>query len=120
MARCGACVLRPSCRRGALRKQTRDGRAAAEFALVCNGKEMPVSVNSENLLKTFPRGPYTTARTHQMNSVFEFEFHNRRIAESTKLMVEAGTLAQPRGSAPVCLPGDVATRPARMERRAQH
>lgn len=97
-------------------EETTDGRAAAEFALVCNGKEMPVSVNSENLLKTFPRGPYTTARTHQMNSVFEFEFHNRRIAESTKLMVEAGTLAQPQGSAPVCLAGDVAAREAQMQR----
>jgi hypothetical protein len=61
-----------------------------------NGKEMPVSVNSETLLKTFPRGPYTTARTHQMKSVFEFDFHNNRIAESTKLMVEAGTLAAPK------------------------
>ena len=57
-----------------------------------------MSVNSENLLKTFPRGPYTTARTHQLNSVFEFDFHNRRIAESTKLMVEAGTLTQPKGA----------------------
>lgn len=70
--------------------------AAPEFVLVCNGKSMPVSVNSENLLKTFPRGPYTTARTHQMKSVFEFDFHNSRIAESTKLMVEAGTLEAPK------------------------
>ena len=62
-----------------------------------------MSVNSENLLKTFPRGPYTTARTHQMNSVFEFEFHNRRIAESTQLMVEAGTLTQPKGQCILCM-----------------
>jgi len=31
-----------------------------------NGKEQAVTVNSEQLLKTFPRGPYTTARTHQV------------------------------------------------------
>jgi len=70
--------------------------AAPDFALICNGKEQAVTVNSEQLLKTFPRGPYTTARTHQMNSVFEFDFHNARIAESTKLMVEAGTLPPPK------------------------
>eukprot|EP00277_Geminigera_cryophila_P018211 CAMPEP_0179459044 /NCGR_PEP_ID=MMETSP0799-20121207/42447_1 /TAXON_ID=46947 /ORGANISM="Geminigera cryophila, Strain CCMP2564" /LENGTH=298 /DNA_ID=CAMNT_0021260607 /DNA_START=159 /DNA_END=1055 /DNA_ORIENTATION=- len=70
--------------------------ASPDFSLICNGKEMAVSVNSETLLKTFPRGPYTTARTHDINSVFEFDFHNSRIAESTKLMVEAGTLNAPK------------------------
>lgn len=49
-------------------------------------------INSEELLKTYPRGPYTTARTHELKHVFEFDFHNRRISESTDLMVKAGTL----------------------------
>ena len=77
---------------------------APEFALICNGEEAAVSVNSEALLKTFPRGPYTTARTHLTNSVFEFEFHVNRIAESTKLMVGAGTLAKPKELATLAAP----------------
>lgn len=67
----------------------------AECLLVCNGEEQSCDLLSEQFLLSFPRGPYTTARTHLQNSVFEFEFHNRRIAESTKLMVEAGTLPRP-------------------------
>ncbi|EKX52855.1 hypothetical protein GUITHDRAFT_161095 [Guillardia theta CCMP2712] len=66
------------------------------FCLICNGEEVPCRLNSEQLLKSLPRGPYTTARTHMHKFVFEFEFHNSRIAESTQLMVQAGSLLKPR------------------------
>jgi hypothetical protein len=59
-----------------------------------------VTCQSEQLLKTFPRGPYTTARTHTGNHIFEFEFHNRRISESTRLMVDAESLKKPARSPP--------------------
>lgn len=62
------------------------------FVLTCNGNVLDCRINSEELLKTYPRGPYTTARTHELKHVFEFDFHNRRISESTDLMVKAGTL----------------------------
>eukprot|EP00293_Proteomonas_sulcata_P016928 CAMPEP_0184300250 /NCGR_PEP_ID=MMETSP1049-20130417/10701_1 /TAXON_ID=77928 /ORGANISM="Proteomonas sulcata, Strain CCMP704" /LENGTH=303 /DNA_ID=CAMNT_0026610915 /DNA_START=118 /DNA_END=1029 /DNA_ORIENTATION=+ len=71
------------------------GTSASKYALICNGKQIPCELSSEELLKSFPRGPYTTARTHELSHVFEFEFHNRRIAESTQLMVQAGTLPKP-------------------------
>ena len=43
-----------------------------------NGKEQAVTVNSEQLLKTFPRGPYTTARTHQVCHLWEGEVRAAR------------------------------------------
>jgi len=66
-----------------------------KYTLISNNERVACALSSEDLLKTFPRGPYTTARTHQRNSVFEFEFHNSRIAESTSLMVAAGSLPRP-------------------------
>jgi len=68
---------------------------ATKYTLVCNNERVACDLCSEGLLKTYPRGPYTTGRTHHRNSIFEFDFHNSRIAESTSLMVAAGSLARP-------------------------
>jgi branched-subunit amino acid aminotransferase/4-amino-4-deoxychorismate lyase len=45
------------------------------------------SLDAGTVLKRAPRGAYTTARTYQRNSVFEFEAHVARTAKSCTLML---------------------------------
>eukprot|EP00455_Lapot_gusevi_P049928 TRINITY_DN7165_c0_g1_i1.p1 TRINITY_DN7165_c0_g1~~TRINITY_DN7165_c0_g1_i1.p1 ORF type:complete len:328 (-),score=62.69 TRINITY_DN7165_c0_g1_i1:161-1144(-) len=45
-------------------------------------------LNSSDFLLRYPRGAYTTARTVNRNSIFEFSFHVNRLVESTVSMIQ--------------------------------
>jgi Amino-transferase class IV len=80
----------------ALKQSTGLGTAAAAmstasanmFALTNNGVPQTDSVpDAKGMLSAYPRGAYTTARTVNVASVFEFEAHVERMAQSADLML---------------------------------
>jgi Amino-transferase class IV len=58
------------------------------FALTKNGVPQADAVpEAKAMLSAYPRGAYTTARTVNVASVFEFEAHVERMAQSAELML---------------------------------
>jgi len=61
---------------------------AMPAALALNAQPFAAGgLDAGTVLKRAPRGAYTTARTYQRNSVFEFETHVARTAKSCALML---------------------------------
>jgi thiol oxidase len=56
------------------------------FALTKNGERVPCTMNAKEVVLALPRGAYTTARTVNVTSVFEFDTHVTRLAQSSALM----------------------------------
>eukprot|EP00123_Amoebidium_parasiticum_P012083 comp21100_c0_seq1/m.28494 comp21100_c0_seq1/g.28494 ORF comp21100_c0_seq1/g.28494 comp21100_c0_seq1/m.28494 type:complete len:385 (-) comp21100_c0_seq1:447-1601(-) len=52
------------------------------------GEFLDTPISEKDFLLTFPRGAYTTARTVNGDSVFDYDFHVRRLSESVKLMLQ--------------------------------
>ena len=49
---------------------------------------LPGTQDAKSMLSSYPRGAYTTARTVNIYSVFEFNTHVERMAQTSKLMFE--------------------------------
>eukprot|EP00271_Cylindrocystis_brebissonii_P022479 TRINITY_DN8669_c0_g1_i4.p1 TRINITY_DN8669_c0_g1~~TRINITY_DN8669_c0_g1_i4.p1 ORF type:complete len:383 (+),score=30.78 TRINITY_DN8669_c0_g1_i4:33-1151(+) len=58
-----------------------------QVALVKDGQVEECSLSAADFLSSAQRGAYTTARTVNRTSVFEFEFHVARLVESATLMM---------------------------------
>ncbi|CAI5460926.1 unnamed protein product [Closterium sp. Yama58-4] len=60
--------------------------AAPQSVLVQNGVAKVCQMSAADLLRSYPRGAYTTARTVGVHSVLEFDMHVQRLVESAGLM----------------------------------
>ena len=61
---------------------------ATPFGLAKEGLALPCDFDSKAFLTRFPRGAYSTARTVGQSSVFEWQTHVQRLADSVALMRE--------------------------------
>ena len=67
--------------------------ADADAAERCDDGIHPSPLDATSLLKLLPRGAYTTCRTiGRGTSVYQFEYHVRRLASSSSSMIEEGVL----------------------------
>jgi branched-subunit amino acid aminotransferase/4-amino-4-deoxychorismate lyase len=57
--------------------------------LVKNGVAEVTQLTFKAFVSSFPRGAYTTARTHGLWKVFEYDDHVKRLAQSVSLMMSA-------------------------------
>ncbi|CAI5535062.1 unnamed protein product [Closterium sp. Naga37s-1] len=60
--------------------------AAPRSVLIQNGVAKVCQMSAADLLRSYPRGAYTTARTVGVHSVLEFDMHVQRLVESAGLM----------------------------------
>ncbi|KAG5191178.1 aminotransferase [Tribonema minus] len=64
--------------------------AVPMHSITRNGKpapDLPATQDAKSMLSVYPRGAYTTARTVDFRSVFEFDAHVERMAQTSKLML---------------------------------
>lgn len=54
-----------------------------------NGQSLENPVSARDFLKTYPRGAYTTMRTVALKSIFQYNVHMTRLAQSVALMMES-------------------------------
>ena len=58
------------------------------FTLAVTGAAEFTDLKANDWLSAAPRGAYTTARTVDQTSVFELDFHVKRLASSVSMMME--------------------------------
>ena len=69
--------------------------ADADAAERCDDGIHPSPLDATSLLKLLPRGAYTTCRTiGRGTSVYQFEYHVKRLASSSSSMIEEGVLPE--------------------------